>query len=265
MSDIRSFFGGKPAAAAKAAASPSAAKREPAPAVEGAVARKRLRKVADEDEGEGSGVQGDASKPEAPAASKPEAEAPAAAKDPAVAKASPKPSLAESPAKSPAKLGKSPAKPAVAPTPPQEKAEKAGKGKSKPKEAKEEAADLAGSEEEEEDDDEEEKGAKASPLKLRQAGNSKDSKGVVAKSQIANMKKFYDTAKNFTLEGAKANWKKGEPVPYSFLCKAFDLCGQTTKRIEITNIMTDALRAILELTPADLLPALYLSLNQVPL
>ena len=75
------------------------------------------------------------------------------------------------------------------------------------------------------------------------------------------MRLILDTARAFSVERSASGWKAGAPVPYAFLCAAFDRCAQTTKRLEITTIMTDTLRAILETTPADLLPTLYLSLN----
>jgi DNA ligase-1 len=50
----------------------------------------------------------------------------------------------------------------------------------------------------------------------------------------------------------------GDPVPFLFLARAFEACGETTGRLEISATVANALRTILVTTPADLLPAVYL-------
>lgn len=81
--------------------------------------------------------------------------------------------------------------------------------------------------------------------------------GVGEKSQVAA-----GHHRNFDLE-AKASWKSGDPVPYSFLADTFEAVGETTKRLEITKQLTDSFRAIVAKTPEDLLPAVYLCVNCV--
>ncbi len=51
----------------------------------------------------------------------------------------------------------------------------------------------------------------------------------------------------------------GEPVPFLFLARVFEECSETTKRLEISALLANALRTIVATTPADLLPAIYLS------
>jgi hypothetical protein len=48
-------------------------------------------------------------------------------------------------------------------------------------------------------------------------------------------------------------------VPFLFLARAFEACGETTGRLEISATVANALRTIIATTPADLLPAVYLS------
>jgi hypothetical protein len=48
-------------------------------------------------------------------------------------------------------------------------------------------------------------------------------------------------------------------VPFLFLARAFEDCGETTKRLEIGAILANAFRTIIATTPDDLLPAVYLA------
>ncbi|KAG2182721.1 hypothetical protein INT44_005701 [Umbelopsis vinacea] len=58
-------------------------------------------------------------------------------------------------------------------------------------------------------------------------------------------------------------WKKGEAIPYSALCKTFELCENTTKRTEITTYMVKLFKQVIELTPDGLLELLYLCINKL--
>ena len=60
-----------------------------------------------------------------------------------------------------------------------------------------------------------------------------------------------------------SGWKPGEAVPYSHLATAYEKIEATSKRLEIAAILTKALRCIIELTPDDLLPAIYLCVNKL--
>jgi DNA ligase-1 len=61
----------------------------------------------------------------------------------------------------------------------------------------------------------------------------------------------------------EATWKKGEPVPYAHLAQAFEKIEATKKRLEITAILTRALRTVIETTPSDLLACVYLCVNKL--
>lgn len=73
--------------------------------------------------------------------------------------------------------------------------------------------------------------------------------------------------KKFDLEKviATSPWKTGEPVPYAFLAATFDDIAPESKRLAIISMLTAAFRAIIQLTPDDLLPAVYLCLSKVML
>lgn len=60
-----------------------------------------------------------------------------------------------------------------------------------------------------------------------------------------------------------ACWGRGERVPFIFLCLAFDLISNETGRIVITDIVCNMLRTVIDTTPEDLLPFLYLAANKI--
>ena len=70
------------------------------------------------------------------------------------------------------------------------------------------------------------------------------------------------TALDFDIK-KESSWKANEPVPYSHLATAFEKIEATSKRLEITAILTKALRCIIELTPGDLLSTIYLCVNKL--
>jgi alkylhydroperoxidase/carboxymuconolactone decarboxylase family protein YurZ len=76
------------------------------------------------------------------------------------------------------------------------------------------------------------------------------------RQELVNAASSFDASKH-------ATWKKGEPVPYSHLANMFEKVEGTTKRLEMTAIVTKALRTVIETTPSDLLPAVYLSVNNL--
>ncbi|KAL5071716.1 hypothetical protein RYX36_022603 [Vicia faba] len=58
-------------------------------------------------------------------------------------------------------------------------------------------------------------------------------------------------------------WKKGEPVPFLFLCLAFDLIQQESGRIVMTDIVCNLLRCVIHTSPQDLLPVVNLAANRI--
>ena len=50
-------------------------------------------------------------------------------------------------------------------------------------------------------------------------------------------------------ESGVDGWKKGEPVPYLFLANVFENISETTKRLEIAEMLTNAFRTVIVTNP----------------
>ncbi|CEP12086.1 hypothetical protein [Parasitella parasitica] len=59
------------------------------------------------------------------------------------------------------------------------------------------------------------------------------------------------------------DWKKGTPVPYAVLCKTFEKCENTTKRLEITENLVTLFVRVIDTTPDGLLELLYMCINKL--
>lgn len=64
-------------------------------------------------------------------------------------------------------------------------------------------------------------------------------------------------------EYADGLWKKGEDVPYLALTEVFNRVEDTTKRLQIQREITDFFRAVMILSPHDLIPCMYLACNRL--
>ncbi|CAH2056978.1 unnamed protein product, partial [Iphiclides podalirius] len=60
-----------------------------------------------------------------------------------------------------------------------------------------------------------------------------------------------------------ACWKKGEKVPYLALAKTLEIIEATSARLKMVEILSNYFRSVITLTPEDLLPSIYLCLNQL--
>ncbi|KAF3614036.1 DNA ligase 1 [Capsicum annuum] len=87
----------------------------------------------------------------------------------------------------------------------------------------------------------------------------KKRKMISPEESIVEIKK---KAANFDPRKA-AYWGDGERVPFMFVVKAFDAISKESGRIVITEIATNMLRTVIETTPEDLLPVVYLSANKI--
>lgn len=58
-------------------------------------------------------------------------------------------------------------------------------------------------------------------------------------------------------------WEKGKPVPFLFLCLAFDMIDKESGRIVITDIACNLLRTVIHATPEDLVPVVYFLANRI--
>ncbi|SJX65909.1 probable CDC9-DNA ligase I [Sporisorium reilianum f. sp. reilianum] len=61
----------------------------------------------------------------------------------------------------------------------------------------------------------------------------------------------------------KVPWKQGEPVPYAALASTFADIQATTKRLEITEILTQFLVRVIKRSPDNLLHVVYLCINRL--
>lgn len=62
---------------------------------------------------------------------------------------------------------------------------------------------------------------------------------------------------------SKATWKAGDPVPYAALTSTFNAISKTTKRLEISRLLTNFLMEVIQRTPGDLLKTVYLCINRL--
>jgi len=66
---------------------------------------------------------------------------------------------------------------------------------------------------------------------------------------------------------AAMDWKRGDPAPYLYLANVFENISETTKRLEIAEMLTNAFRTILHASEEgkheDLLAAVYLASNSI--
>ncbi|XP_043258323.1 DNA ligase 1 isoform X1 [Colletes gigas] len=60
-----------------------------------------------------------------------------------------------------------------------------------------------------------------------------------------------------------AFWKQGEKVPYIALTRTLELIEETSARLKIIEILSKYFRSVIVLSPNDLLPSIYLCLNQL--
>ncbi|KAG5681548.1 hypothetical protein PVAND_010968 [Polypedilum vanderplanki] len=60
-----------------------------------------------------------------------------------------------------------------------------------------------------------------------------------------------------------AFWKKGEKTPYLAIAKTFEIIEENSSRLRMMEILSNYFRSVIVLSPNDLLPSIYLCLNQV--
>ncbi|XP_045762405.1 DNA ligase 1 isoform X2 [Maniola jurtina] len=60
-----------------------------------------------------------------------------------------------------------------------------------------------------------------------------------------------------------ACWSKGQEIPYLALAKTLEAIEATSARLKMVEILSNYLRSVMALTPDDLLPSIYLCLNQL--
>ncbi|XP_026463969.1 DNA ligase 1 isoform X2 [Ctenocephalides felis] len=80
-----------------------------------------------------------------------------------------------------------------------------------------------------------------------------------------DIEKSYDPSVSYSkyLPVEHAIWKEGEKVPYLALAKTLEMIEQTNGRLKMIEILSNFLRSVIALSPNDLLPCIYLCLNQL--
>nr|DAD48810.1 TPA_asm: hypothetical protein HUJ06_018747 [Nelumbo nucifera] len=95
---------------------------------------------------------------------------------------------------------------------------------------------------------------------LKKVAVAKKGEGPISvEERIGKLKK---KAADFDPKSA-AFWKDGEPVPFLFVARAFDMIANETGRIVITELLCNVFRTIIASTPGDLIPVIYLSANKI--
>ncbi|KAK2582984.1 hypothetical protein KPH14_009034 [Odynerus spinipes] len=88
-----------------------------------------------------------------------------------------------------------------------------------------------------------------------------------SKSNADNKKKFathsYDPSASNYHPVNDACWKRGEMVPYVALTRTLELIEETSARLKIIEILSNYFRSVIVLSPNDLLPSIYLCLNEL--
>lgn len=73
----------------------------------------------------------------------------------------------------------------------------------------------------------------------------------------------YDPAKAQYHPVRDACWAPGRPVPYLALARTLQAIEQTASRLKTVTLLANYFRSVLALTPEDLLPSVYMCLNQL--
>ncbi|XP_020279445.1 DNA ligase 1 isoform X2 [Pseudomyrmex gracilis] len=60
-----------------------------------------------------------------------------------------------------------------------------------------------------------------------------------------------------------ACWKRGDKTPYGAFTRTLELIEETSARLKIIEILSNYFRSVIVLSPTDLLPSVYLCLNQL--
>jgi len=90
-----------------------------------------------------------------------------------------------------------------------------------------------------------------------------------ARNAFAGFAAKKEDAVSYNPEKSKYNpvedacWKHGEKVPYLALARTFEEIENISSRLRITEILSNLFRSVIALSSADLLPCVYLCLNQL--
>ncbi|GAA5806329.1 hypothetical protein HPULCUR_011861 [Helicostylum pulchrum] len=83
------------------------------------------------------------------------------------------------------------------------------------------------------------------------------------KKEKMEMMSIIHTIASIGTKDVVSEWKPGAPVPYEVLCKTFEKCEATTKRLEITENLVQLFVKVIRTTPDGLLELLYMCINKL--
>ncbi|KAJ8667808.1 hypothetical protein QAD02_009471 [Eretmocerus hayati] len=100
---------------------------------------------------------------------------------------------------------------------------------------------------------------------IKSPSSKKDSTGASTpgKPKPVNESCNYDPSSSKYDPIKDAFWKEGQKVPYIALTRTFELIEGISARLKIIEILSNYLRSVIVLSPDDLLPSIYLCLNQL--
>uniref|UniRef100_A0A8C0LRM3 DNA ligase n=1 Tax=Canis lupus dingo TaxID=286419 RepID=A0A8C0LRM3_CANLU len=91
----------------------------------------------------------------------------------------------------------------------------------------------------------------------------RDPRGQVSLSPEPLDPPSYNPAKNNYHPIDDACWKPGQKVPYLAVARTFEKIEEVSARLRMVETLSNLLRSVVALSPPDLLPILYLSLNRL--
>ncbi|XP_058798851.1 DNA ligase 1 [Phymastichus coffea] len=109
-------------------------------------------------------------------------------------------------------------------------------------------------------DNKEKEKKKESPTMKKQGSNTA---AMFGKAKTTNESLDYNPDKSSYHPINDAFWKEGQKVPYLALTKTFELIEGISARLKIVEILSNYFRSVIALNPDDLLPSIYLCLNQL--
>ncbi|RXM28714.1 DNA ligase 1, partial [Acipenser ruthenus] len=109
----------------------------------------------------------------------------------------------------------------------------------------------------------------ANQLSSPEGGSSKETKPASFFGGSAKTAAAQETSTDYNPSKQKydpvndACWSQGQRVPYLAVSRTFERIEEESARLRIVEILSNLFRSIVVLTPSDLLPCLYLCLNQL--
>ncbi|XP_011882996.1 PREDICTED: DNA ligase 1 isoform X3 [Vollenhovia emeryi] len=96
-------------------------------------------------------------------------------------------------------------------------------------------------------------------MPTKQKGDAKDDKVSNGKSASRS----YNPIASVYHPIDDACWKRGDKTPYSAFARTLEIIEETSARLKIIEVLSNYFRSVIVLSPADLLPSVYLCLNQL--